>query len=139
MVIKFCLSLASKSSSTYSDLRYDSKTGSGILVLPSLRTLRDYKNYINPRRGFNPDIINDLSVKTKEFSPAERFVTILFDEMKIQEDLVWENHTGELIGLPQMSLYSSSKVLSILFLSVWQHLLPPVQHLIKSSPSSGKQ
>ena len=98
MVIKFCLSLASKSSSAYSDLRYDSKTGSGILVLPSLRTLRDYKNYIRPRRGFNPDIINDLSVKTKEFSPAERFVTILFDEMKIQEDLVWDKHTGELIG-----------------------------------------
>ena len=43
MVIKFCLSLATKSSSIYSDLRYDNKTGSGILVLPSLRTLRDYK------------------------------------------------------------------------------------------------
>ena len=98
MVIKFCLSLAAKSSSTYSDLLYNSKTGSGILVLPSLRTLRDKKNYIRPRRGFNPDIINDLSEKTKEFSPAERFVTILFDEMKIQEDLVWDKHTGELIG-----------------------------------------
>ena len=98
MVIKFCLALAAKSSSSYSDLRYDSKTGSGILVLPSLRTLRDYKNYIRPRRGFNPDVINDLSKKTKEFSPAERFVTILFDEMKIQEDLVWDKHTGELIG-----------------------------------------
>ena len=36
MVIKFCLNLAAKSSSAYSDLRYDSKTGSGILVLPCL-------------------------------------------------------------------------------------------------------
>ena len=98
MVIKFCLSLADKSSSTYSDLRFDSKTGSGILVLPILRTLRDYKNYIRPRRGFNPDIINHLSEKTKEFYPAERFVAILFDEMKIQEDLVWDKHTGEPIG-----------------------------------------
>ena len=43
MIIKYCLNLAAKSSSTYSDLRYDSKTDFGILVLPSLSTLRDYK------------------------------------------------------------------------------------------------
>ena len=98
MIIKFCLNLAAKSSSTYSDLRYDSKTGSGVLVLPSLRTLRDYKNYIRPTRGFNHAIINDLAKKTVLFSGAERFVTILFDEMKIQEDLVWDKYTGELIG-----------------------------------------
>ena len=97
MVIKFCLSLATKSSSISSDLRYDNKTGSGILVLPSLRTLRDYKNYIRPKRGFDPDVLNDLSKKTKPFSRAERYVTIIFDEMKIQEDLVWDIHTGELI------------------------------------------
>ena len=54
---------------------------------PSLRTLRDYKNYIRPRRGFNPDIINDLCEKTKECSPAETFKTILFDEIKIQEQV----------------------------------------------------
>ena len=88
MVIKFCLSLATKSPSTYPDLCYNKKTGSGVLVLPSLRTLRDYKNYIRPKRGFNPDVIKDQSEKTKPFSPAERYVTILFDEMKIQEDLV---------------------------------------------------
>ena len=52
MSIKYCLNLATKSSSTYSDLRYDPKTGSGILVLPSLCTLRDYKNDIKPTRGF---------------------------------------------------------------------------------------
>ena len=72
MVIKFCLSLATKSSSIYSDLRYDNKTGFGILVVPSLRTLRDYKNYIRPKSGCDPDVLNDLSKKTKPFSPAER-------------------------------------------------------------------
>ena len=80
MVIKFCLSLAAKSSSSYSDLRYDSKSGSGILVLPSLRTLRDYKNYIRPNRGFNRAIIEELSEKTKLFSSVEKFIIILFDE-----------------------------------------------------------
>ena len=98
MVIKFCLNLAAKSSSAYSDLRYVSKTGNGILDLPSLRTLRDYKNYIKPTRGFNPAIITDLAKKTADFSGLECYVTILFDEMKIQEDLVWDKYSGELIG-----------------------------------------
>ena len=35
------------------------ETGNGILLLPSLRTLRDYKNYIHPTRGFNHAVIND--------------------------------------------------------------------------------
>ena len=77
-------------------MRYDSKTGTGFLVLPSLRTLRDYKNYIHPTRGFNSAIIKDLAEKTVNFS--ERFVTILFDEMKNQEDLTWDKYSGELIG-----------------------------------------
>ena len=37
-IIKYCLNLASKSPSAYSDLRYDPQTGVGILTLPSLRT-----------------------------------------------------------------------------------------------------
>ena len=36
MIIKFCLSLAAKSSSAYSDLRYDSKNDTGVLVLQYL-------------------------------------------------------------------------------------------------------
>ena len=98
MIIKYCLNLAAKSSSTYSDLRYDSKSGSGILLLPSLRTLRDYKNYIKPTRGFNPAVIKELATKTSLFQPMERFVSIIFDEMKILEDLVWDKYSGELIG-----------------------------------------
>ena len=31
-------------------------------------------------------------------SEIERYVTILFDEMKIQENLVWDKHSEELIG-----------------------------------------
>ena len=43
-------------------------------------------------------MINDLSKKTASFSGAERYVTILFDEMKIQENLEWDKHSGEIIG-----------------------------------------
>ena len=97
-IIRYCLNLQAKSSSMYEEIRYDEKTGTGFLVLPSKRRLRDYKNYIRPQRGFNPDIIKELADKTSNFSDQEKYVTILIDEMKIQEDLVWDKHTGELIG-----------------------------------------
>ena len=88
MIIRFCLSLAAKSPSALSDLRYDGKTNTGVLVLLSLKTLRDYKNYIRPQRGFNRNVISELEKKTELFSAPERFDTIPFDEMKIKEDLV---------------------------------------------------
>ena len=72
MIIKFCLNLAAKSSSTYKDQQYYSTTRTGILVLPSLRTLRDYKNYIRTTRVFNPEIIDELAKKAVSFSEIER-------------------------------------------------------------------
>ena len=48
MIIRYCLSLASKSAAAYDDIRYNEKTGTGFVILPSLRRLRDYKNYIQP-------------------------------------------------------------------------------------------
>ena len=98
MVIRYCLGLASKSPSVYNAIRYDEKSGTGFLILPSQRRLRDYKNYIRPQQGFNRDIILELINKTKDFSDIERYMVLLFDEMKIQDSLVWDKHTGELIG-----------------------------------------
>ena len=91
MIIKYCLGLASKSPAVYDDIR-------GFLMLPSRRRLREYKNYIRPQQGFNSGVINELSVMVQKFSQQERFSVILIDEMKIQEDLVWDKHTGDLIG-----------------------------------------
>ena len=79
-------------------MRYDPKTGTGFLILPSQRRLREYRNYIHPKRGFNHEIIKELINKTKDFSDKEKYVVLLLDEMKIQENLVWDKHTGELIG-----------------------------------------
>ena len=84
--------------SAYDDMRYDQKTGTGFLILPSQRRLRDYRNYVRPKRGFNHEIIDELIQKTSNFSDAEKHVVLLLDEMKIQENLVWDKHTGELIG-----------------------------------------
>lgn len=97
-IIKYCLSLHAKSASAYKDLRHDPKTGTGILVLPSERRLRHYKNYIRPQRGFNSEIIDELKGKIANFTDDEKYICILLDEMKIQENLVFDKHSGELIG-----------------------------------------
>ena len=97
MIIRYCLSLASKSAAVYDVIRCNQKTGTGFLILPSRRRLRDYKNYIRLRRGFNNEIISELLKKTENFFESEKFFVLLMDEMKVQENLVWNKHTGELI------------------------------------------
>ena len=94
----FCIALHAKSSAAYDHLRFNEKDGTGCLILPSKRTLRDYRNYISPKTGFNPNLVDELRKKTENFSYSERFIVLSIDEMKIQEDLVWNKHTGELVG-----------------------------------------
>ena len=98
MVIRYCLNLAAKSPSVHEEIRYDESQGTIFLILPSRRRLRDYKHYITPERGFNKHVINELEHKTRVFSSVEKNVILTFDEMKIQDSLVWDKHTGDLIG-----------------------------------------
>ena len=93
MIIRFCLSLASKSKSAYEELQ-----NSNILRLPSTRTLVDYKNLIKPGTGFPREIIDNLCEITKDYSNVERYIVLLFDEMKIRSNLVFNKHTEKLIG-----------------------------------------
>ena len=85
-LIRYCLSLASKSPPTYDQMRFDGKNNTGFLILPSRRRLKDYKNYITPQRGFNKEILLELIKKPENFSDIEQFVILLTDEMKIQEN-----------------------------------------------------
>ena len=86
MIIRFCLSLASKSKSSYEELR-----NSSILVLPSSRTLRDYKNAIAPQTGFRKQIIDDLNKLTRDYFNIQ---CLLIDKMKIKSNLVFDKHSG---------------------------------------------
>ena len=109
MIIKFCLSIASKSKSAYEELR-----NSNILKLPSTRTLIDYKNYIRPKAGFRRQVLDNLNEITKDFFDVERYVVLLFDEMKIRSNLVFNKHTEELIGFvdlgdPELNFNSFDK------------------------------
>ena len=93
MIIRYCLSLYLKSKAAYEELR-----NSGVLVLPSSRTLIDYKNHITPKVGFSNDIIEDLKIRTNEYIETERYIVICFDEMKIKGNLVFDKFTGEMKG-----------------------------------------
>ena len=91
--IRFCLSIHAKSPAAYRELR-----DSGILVLPTERTLRDYCNFFKPRAGFHPENIGRLRDQTHQYFDIQRYVVISFDEMKIQSKLVFDKHSNELIG-----------------------------------------
>ena len=93
MIIRFCLSLTSKSASCYDELR-----NSNVLILPSRRTLRKYKNAIRPHAGFNYEIISELLKTATALKGNQRYIVLSFDELKIQENLVYDKHSGELIG-----------------------------------------
>ena len=93
MIIRYCLSLVAKSPACYEELR-----SSKILKLPSQRTLRDYKNCIRPHTGFQEKAIEDLKEQTNSYFDVQRYVVLLFDEMKMTSNLVLEKLTGELIG-----------------------------------------
>lgn len=93
MVIPYCLSLATKSPAYYEELRK-----SKILVLPSQRTLKDYRNCIRPKAGFQEEVIEELKDLTNNYFDVQRYIVLVFDEMKIMSNLVFDKVTGELIG-----------------------------------------
>ena len=91
MMIRFCLSLAIKPPSAYDAFQ-------NVPYLPSRRRPRDYENIIRPQAGFSPQVITELISQTKAFSGIQRYIVLLFDEIKIQSNLVFDKHTNELIG-----------------------------------------
>ena len=96
LMIKFCLYLRHQSDKAYETLRE-----SGCIRLPSQRTLRDYSHAVKAEPGFSPEVDHQLMVAANVIKSEEweKLVIILLDEMYIKEDLVYEKHSGTLIGL----------------------------------------
>ena len=89
MIIRLCLSLAAKSPSCYDEL-----PNSKVLVLPSQRWLKDYRNAIKPQRGFQEEVIEVLKTETNSFFDVQRYVVLQFDEIKVMENLVLDKNSG---------------------------------------------
>ena len=92
-MIKWCLYLRYRSSGAYDMLRE-----SGCLHLPSQRTLRDYTHVAGNRIGFSREVDTMLMQTSKVLTcpEHEKFVSVVFDEVHIRVDLVYNKHNGEL-------------------------------------------
>ena len=79
LIIRFVLSLRYASSTAYRTV-----TSSGLLSLPSERTLRDYTHWCSVRNGVHfPFIEKAKEVMTQEgFEKADRQFALIMDEMK---------------------------------------------------------
>lgn len=98
VMIKWCLNLKLLSSSAY----HASRT-SGFVKLPSERTLRDYTNYFANKPGFMDEVDEQvLSEVSPNLSKSRRFIALLVDKMKVKEGLVYNKHSGEIIGFTNL-------------------------------------
>ncbi|XP_070177865.1 uncharacterized protein [Littorina saxatilis] len=97
MIIKWCLYIHNVSSKAYDAMRE-----TGFLVLPSSRTLFDYSNYLPNTNGFSTQCAIHLKEEAEKLGLFEHewksYVGILQDEVQINQSLVYDRHTGNLIG-----------------------------------------
>lgn len=99
LMIRWCLYLRHQSSSAYKTLRK-----SGVLMLPLQRTLRDYTYHVNAHIGFSYDIDRQLmdAANVQTCEDWQKCVVLLFDEMHIRDELVYDQYTGALIGFTNL-------------------------------------
>ena len=83
---------------------YEALRSSGCLQLPSQRTLRDYTHYVEAHTGFSDAVDRMLmnTAKVGSCSEREKCVLLLLDEMHIREDLVFDKHTGNMVGFAHL-------------------------------------
>ncbi len=99
-MIRYCIYLRHQSNKAYETLHHCNN-------LPSQRTLRDYTHSVKSTVGFSTEVDNQLlkAIGTQEW---EKLVVILMDEMYIREDLVYNKHTGQLIGFVNLGDINSN-------------------------------
>ncbi len=93
--IRWCLYLRHLSGSAYDLLR-----NSGVLKLPSQRTLRDYTYYTQATTGFSVSVDQQQMMDAANIlncPEREKNVVIIFDEIHVREDLVYDKHSGKYI------------------------------------------
>ena len=78
-MIRWCLHFHLKSSGAYKLLRE-----SGIVKLPSDRTLRDYTYFVPPKAGFQGDVESQLvkDARLESLKEWEKFVIIVFERLR---------------------------------------------------------
>ena len=93
MMIRFALHLHLRSPAANKALKETS-----VIKLPSERTLRDYSSLFHPRAGFNREVYADLKHQAAKLEGIGKYVVLMLDELSVQDDLVYNNSTNELVG-----------------------------------------
>ena len=93
LIIKWAMHIKCKSTAAYDAMREI-----GFIHLPSKRTLFNYSNFIKDTCGLSNEALKHLKSEAVKKGLLEKdyltYVGILFDEVKIKEDLVYNKHTG---------------------------------------------
>ena len=93
LMIRFALNLKYLSSNAY-------RAVGSFLALPSRRTLCDYTHVMAINSGVSCEVIerlkNDMNFST--CSDSQKMVSVMLDEMKIKSGLVFNRHTGKIVG-----------------------------------------
>ena len=98
-MVRWCLYLRHLSGSAYKLLKT-----SGILKLPSQRSLRDYTHYLTSTVGFSCAVDAQLmeAANIKSCPEYEKNVFLILDEMHVKEGLVFNKNTGMMIGFTNL-------------------------------------
>ncbi len=95
LVIRFALNLNYMSTSAYRAVRQ-----SGIINLPSERTISDFSHWASAQSGVQVELIERFKhmLESDVSSPAQHQCALSMDEMKIKSGLVFSKRTGSLVG-----------------------------------------
>ena len=84
-MIKWCLYLDHLSGKAYDTIRK-----SGVINLPSSRTLRDYKHVSPTEVGFSVEADRQIIDLLAQKDTLAKYGVVLFDEMYVKQGLVFE-------------------------------------------------
>lgn len=96
-MIRFALNLKYLSTSAYRAARL-----SGAIHLPSERTLADYTHWTTPHSGVQLEFVEEFKRLLADVTCGHHHCAISMDEMKIKRGLVFDKHSGTLVGFTDL-------------------------------------
>ena len=92
-IIRLALTIFEASRSAYERLHQ-----SGFLQLPTSRTLFDYTHFAKITEGIDDVALDSITKRVHKLPKDRKYHVLMTDEMYISKNLVYNKHTGELVG-----------------------------------------
>ena len=72
----------------------------GVLTLPCGRTLQDYTRWVRADVGVQSEVTEQLmkEVKIESLQEWQKYVAVVFDEVKVKEGIVYNKHDCRIVG-----------------------------------------